>query len=84
MKPADIRAYVDRDWSSVRDLKERYWAERKRTLTPAEALGVGDQLRQYVLTIRPDWPDDGQRAADLRVHSRVSELLRRVRYPESI
>ena len=84
MKPSDIRAYVDRDWSSVRDLKERYWAERKQTLTPEEALHVGDQLRRFVRTVRPGWPDDQQREADLKDHFRVSELLRRVRIPARI
>jgi hypothetical protein len=81
MKSADIRAYVERNWNAVRDLKDRYWAEAKRALTPDEALAVGDQLRQHVRTLRPDWPDAGQRRADLAVHARVSALLRRVPSP---
>jgi hypothetical protein len=79
VKLSDVRAYLDRDWSSVRDLKDTYWAERKRTLTPEAALRIGDELRQHVRTLRPDWPDDQQREEDLQVHARVSELLRRVR-----
>jgi hypothetical protein len=81
MKSADIRAYVERDWDAVRDLKDRYWAEAKRALTPDEALAVGDQLRQHVRMLRPDWPDAEQRRADLAVHARVSALLRRVPAP---
>ena len=81
MKPSDIRAYVERDWSAVQALKERYWAERKRALTPERALRIGDELRRYVKTLRPDWPDKEQGEADLRVHLRVSELLRRVPSP---
>jgi hypothetical protein len=81
MKLADIRAYMQRDWGLVRELKDRYWAERKRTLTPDEALSIADQLRQHAQTLRPDWPDPQEREADLQVHARVSESLRRVPSP---
>jgi hypothetical protein len=81
MKAADIRDYVRRDWGLVRELKDRYWAERKRTLTPDEALSIADQLRQHAQALRPDWPDAQDRAADLQVHACVSASLRRVPSP---
>lgn len=83
MKPADIRAYAERDWNAVRDLKERYWAEAKKDLTPEQALAIGDDLRRHVQTLRPDWPDAEQHRADLAVHAHVSTLLRRVPSPTS-
>ncbi|MCP4549225.1 MAG: hypothetical protein GY835_22455 [bacterium] len=82
MKPSDLRAYTERDWSLVRELKQRYWAERKRTLTPDATLRIADDLRRHVLALRPDWPDEREREADLKVHARVSECLRRV--PSSV
>jgi hypothetical protein len=78
MKPAEIRDYMRRDWGLVRELKDRYWAERKQTLSPDEALLIADQLRQHARTLRPEWPDAKDREADLEIHTRVSESLRRV------
>lgn len=78
MKPADIRDYVSRDWGLTRELKDRYWAERKRALTPGAALGIGDRLRDHARSLRPDWPAPSERETDLRAHERVSESLRRV------
>ena len=81
MKPSDVEAYLDRDWALVRDQKDRYWAERKRSLTPEEAFAIAEGLRQHVLTLRPDWPDEKARRDDLAVHEHVSECLRHVRSP---
>jgi len=78
MKASDVQSYLDRDWDRVRASKDRYWAERKRTLTPEEALRIADGLHLQVRSLRPDWPDAEQREADLATHVRVSELLRRV------
>jgi len=83
MKPEDIHAYMDRDWDAVRELKERYWAEAKHTLTPMEALAIGDDLRQQGKALRPDWPNAEQREADIAHHIRISALLQRVPYPAS-
>jgi hypothetical protein len=78
MKASDIRAYCQRDWALLRESKDRYWAERKRGLPPEAALAVGDALRGHAQSLRPEWPDAAQREADLLVHARVSESLRRV------
>lgn len=80
MKPADIRDYLDREWELVRDLKDRYWAERKPSLTPDAALRVGDGLREHAQSLRPEWPDAAEREVDIRVHARVSGNLRCVRF----
>ena len=33
-----IRAFMRRDWGAVAEAKARYWAERKRAMTPDEAV----------------------------------------------
>ncbi len=78
MKAAEIRDYMGREWKLARELKERYWADCKRDLTPDAALSIGDGLREHARLLRPTWPDAAARDADLRVHTRVSESLRRV------
>jgi len=59
-------------------LERRTWAELKRGMTPGEALALGDELRRHAQKLRPDWPTEEDRRADLAVHIRVSESLRRV------
>jgi hypothetical protein len=75
----EIRAFAGREWARVEESKRRYWAERKKVLSPAEALEVAEGLRRHVRAMRPDWPSPAERARDLEVHARVSASLRRVR-----
>jgi len=77
MKRADIEAYLGRDWAGAALRKADYWAERKARLTPLEALGLADDLRRQVCSLRPDWPSAEERQDDLASHLKVSELLRR-------
>ena len=74
----DILAFARRDWAMVAESKTRYWLDRKRALSAAELLAVGDELRRHALAVRPDWPTDAERAADLATHERVTEALRAV------
>jgi hypothetical protein len=79
MRREDLIAFARRDWSSVAAMKERFWAERKRHMTPSEALRLADDLRSSVASRRSDWPSDDERRSDLETHARVSESLRSVR-----
>jgi hypothetical protein len=81
MRREDILAYVNRDWRAIARHKERFWAERKKQMTPAEALALADDLYAYVAQLRPDWPSDEERDEDLARHARVSEMLRRASRP---
>ena len=78
MQEADIRAFARRDWAALDRCKARFWAERKRAMTADDALELGDALRLPAQRLRPDWPDAGERAADLTLHARVAEALRAV------
>lgn len=78
MDADDIRAFARRDWSAVAESKAGFWAERKRAMTPDEALAVAEGLRQHARALRPDWPDIRERDADLALHTRVAEALRAV------
>lgn len=69
----DIRQFVNRDWTRIAAAKARTWQAGKQT--PAGDLRAGDELRRHVAALRPDWPDPGDRADDLRTHLRVSEAL---------
>lgn len=79
MTDDEIRAYAGRDWSLIDESKRGHWAERKKGLSPAEALAVAEALRLHARAIRPDWPSLAERAVDIEVHSRVGACLRSVR-----
>jgi hypothetical protein len=78
MKREDIRAFARRDWAAIADAKAVFWAERKRSMTAAEALATAEMLRQHALLVKPGWPDAEERAADFALHVRISEALRAV------
>ena len=78
MKREDIRAFAGRDWAAIADAKAAFWAERKWSMTAAEALAIAEMLRQHALQVKPGWPDAEERAADLALHVRISEALRAV------
>lgn len=78
MTRADIIAFATRDWRFIEDEKRRFWVRRKRDLTPADLLRLGDDLRCHARAMRPDWPDSAARVADWDAHQRVSEGLRAV------
>jgi hypothetical protein len=79
MRREDLIAFARRDWASVASVKDRFWVEQKRRMTPTEALQLADSLRSSVASRRGDWPSAEERRADLETHLRVSENLRRVR-----
>lgn len=71
----EIRAFADRDWPALEEEKARFWAERKRGMTAAEALAAGEALRRHARRVKPTWPDAADRAEDLAAHLRVAEAL---------
>jgi hypothetical protein len=74
----DLIAFARRDWKAIAESKRRRWSERRLQMTPADALRVGDELRQHVSSLNPGWPSKSERSDDLAVHVRVAESLRRV------
>ena len=78
MMHEDIRSFARREWAAIADAKARFWAERKRSMTAAEALATAEMLRQHTRQVKPGWPDGDERAADMALHVRVSEALRAV------
>ena len=67
-----------RDWTSVRENKDAYWAARIARLGPIEGIRIAEELRRQALLRNPDWPDAALRRDDLLAHTRVTALLRRV------
>lgn len=79
IRQQDLIDFAQRDWSAIADVKADHWLERKRRFGGAESFRVADDLREYVAMVRPDWPDEAERSADIASHVAVGESLRRVR-----
>ena len=79
MRRQDLIDFAERDWSAIAELKADHWPERKRRCGREEAFRAADDLRRYVAAVRPDWPDEAARAADIASHVAVGQSLRRVR-----
>jgi hypothetical protein len=78
VKRADLKAFAERDWAAVADLKVAYWANLKTTSGPGLAIQVGDDLRRHAIALHPRWPTDEDRREDLATHARVAAALRSV------
>jgi hypothetical protein len=72
----DVLEFARRDWARIADAKTEVWLSRKQSSSPADLLGMADQLRRHARAMRPDWPSEDERAEDLAVHQRVAEALR--------
>jgi hypothetical protein len=72
-----IRELVGRDWAAVRESKDTYWGRRIARLGAAEGLRIADELRRQVILRDPGWPDPAMRRADVLLHVRLAEQLRR-------
>ncbi len=77
MDASGIAAFIDRDWSLLRNEKERYWAERLAGADAEQCLEIGEGLRQEVLAVHPDWPSPAERLEDLKAHEALCELMLR-------
>jgi hypothetical protein len=73
MRNEDLIAFARRDWQAVAESKRRRWAEQILHMSPAEALRVGDELREHLSSLKPGWPSRADRLDDIAVHVRVAE-----------
>lgn len=72
-----LRAYVQRRWSDAAALDREHWAERYRREGPAATVAASQAVWVHMRSVRPDWPDERDRATDLAHHIRLKSLLER-------
>jgi hypothetical protein len=82
VRKEDLIAYARRDWQAIALSKRQRWAEQKSQMSAADALRVGDALRQHAIALRKGWPSEEDRRNDLASHIRVSDMVRSVKPPE--
>ena len=75
IKKEQIKAFAERDWGKIAELDSSYWASEYRCNGAVSSLKVADALRQHMKSVRPEWPDEAARAADLQHHIKMKRLL---------
>lgn len=72
LRRAHLEAFLDRDWSAVRRMKDQRTRARIEALGAEEAVRLMDLLRVHV-----DATSLASRKEDLAAHQRVAQLLAR-------
>ncbi len=73
LDPDELRRFARRDWGAPARLSRAI-----RAAMPVEdKVRLAISLYESARALRPDWPDDSTRLADLRAHRRMRELLNR-------
>ncbi len=71
LNPEELREYARRDWSAPERLARAHRAQQ----SIAQKVRIAIELYEAVRQMRPNWPDEATRRADLASHLRVRALL---------
>ena len=69
------RAFVQRGWREMERLDREHWARRRREEGSRATFRASSALLEHVRRLRPDWPGEAERAADLAHHLAWKRLL---------
>jgi len=69
------RAFVRRGWAEIERLDREHWAGRHRDEGSRATFRASTALLEHVRRLRPDWPGEAERAADLAHHLAWRRLL---------
>jgi hypothetical protein len=76
--PASARAFLGRGWADAERLEREHWAGRHREEGHRATWAAACALLEHVRRMRPDWPGEAERAADLEQHLAWKRLLERL------
>jgi len=68
MHPDDLRAYARRAWHVLAALDQDHWARELIARGPLATLDASQALWTHMRSVRPDWPTEADRRADLAHH----------------
>jgi hypothetical protein len=73
----DLRAYARRPWHLLTALEFDHWARERAARGPLATLEVSQSLWAHMRLVRPDWPTETDRRADLAHHVALKQALDR-------
>jgi hypothetical protein len=74
--PKGVRAFLDRDHEAAEALKREYWADRFRA-DWRSTWDASQSLLAHARSVRPEYPSDEDREADLAAHISLRARLDR-------
>lgn len=72
---SEIQAFANRPWEMVSSLDRHYWAEKFRQNGSQSSVNASVALWRHMKSVRPEWPDAGERRRDLEHHVLLKGLL---------
>jgi hypothetical protein len=73
----DVRAYAQRAWHVLTELEHAHWARELSEHGPLSTLEASQALWTHMRRVRPDWPTEADRRADLAHHVVVKQAMDR-------
>jgi len=73
----DLRAYARRPWHLLAALEHDHWARELAQRGPLATLEVSQALWAHMRSVRPDWPTETDRRADLAHHVVLKQAIDR-------
>jgi hypothetical protein len=77
VKLDDVRAYAQRAWHVLTKLEQDHWARELSEHGPLSTLEASQALWTHMRHVRPDWPTEEDRRADLAHHVVVKRSIDR-------
>jgi len=73
----DLRAYARRPWHLLAELERDHWARELAARGPLATLEISQSLWTHMRLVRPDWPTETDRSADLAHHIALKQAIDR-------
>lgn len=77
MNADDLRAYARRPWHVLAALEHDHWARELAAHGPLATLVASQALWTHMRSVRPDWPTEVDRRADLAHHVALKQAIDR-------
>jgi len=77
MEREHLEAFIQRDRAAVERLKREYWVEQFRQHGGLATMRSGHLLFEHARSLRPDFPGQRAREADLEHHVELKRMLDR-------
>jgi hypothetical protein len=72
-----LRAFLERGWTLAERLEREHWAAEQGGLGAAARWRAAAMLYEHMRRVRPDWPSEAERAADLAHHVALKRAIDR-------
>jgi hypothetical protein len=77
MEAGDVRSYLERSRAAGDTGKRDHWAREYARHGPTATVNAAQALWLHMRAVRPEWPSEGERDADLAHHLALKRAIDR-------